>query len=211
MITLYRKFVRNCNRLRCKADAIYSLPANHQDWRFRFASVNLISELWQAWCRLCRGVILFSCAGSVRRNGTVLLPRPTDNRWQRIAYEVNEYGHGRIPTRTRICRYLSEEPTWGDTNLLVRSIPHLGISNSAQLITAFGISAQSPSHLQIVRNACYHLNIETMNRVRSLLPFYVGTVRQHPSELIWCLDGNTRCDAFYCWLEELGVIAELAT
>jgi hypothetical protein len=95
--------------------------------------------------------------------------------------------------------------------MLLRTIPNLGITNSTRLITAFGISAQSPLHLQIVRNACNHLNSETMQKVRAIQPYYVGTVSQHPCELMWCLESKTRADAFYFWIDELITIVDIAT
>lgn len=211
LISVYRNFLLNTLRLRYKADKIYSIPVSHEDWRFRYASMALISETWQTWCRFCHDVIMESCIGTQLRDGTLVPPRAANNSPQRVAYEVSEYARSRIPHPTRQFRYLSQDPTWGDVNVLLRALPRMGVLNSAQLITAFGISTQAPTHLQIVRNACYHLNIETIKKVRSIQPFYMGTVKHHPCELIWCLESNSRSDAVYFWLDEMETIAELAT
>jgi hypothetical protein len=141
----------------------------------------------------------------------VVPPRTVDNSWQRVAYEISEYAYKRTPQPNFRYIHLSQEPTWGDVNLLLRALPRLGVFNSAQLITAFGISTQAPTHLQIVRNACYHRNSETIQRVKSIQPYYVGAVNHHPYELIWCLESNSRSDAVYYWLDEMETIAELAT
>ncbi len=50
-----------------------------------------------------------------------------------------------------------------------------------------------------------------MNRVRSLLPFYLGAIQQHPSELIWCLIPGTHSEAILYWIDELEIIADLST
>ena len=84
-------------------------------------------------------------------------------------------------------------------------------SNSSALLTAFGISLQAAKHLQIVRNACVHLNNESMDSVKRLQPFYIGSVNIHPVELIWCLDSVSRNDAIFLWYDELETIASLAT
>jgi hypothetical protein len=211
LISVYRKFLLNTFRLRYKADAIYSIPVNHEDWRFHYASMSLISETWQAWCRFCCEVIQESCRGTQLRNGTLVPRRTADNSRERIAYEILEYARSQTPRPAKRFTYLSQEPTWGDVNLLLRALPRLGVSNSPQLITAFGISTQAPAHLQIVRNACFHMNRETIKKVRSIQPFYVGTVNHHPCELIWCLESNSRSDAVYFWLDEMETIAALAT
>lgn len=210
MINHYRAFIQSIYRLRRKTDAIYSVPGSHQDWRFHYASVNLVSELWQTWSRFCRQLIILSCNGACLRNGGTVAPRTGDNTWQRIAYEVAEYGRGHSPQVGKKIYYRYQEPTWGDVNVLLKAIPHLRLSNSTMLLTALGVSLQAPKHLQVVRNACHHLNNETMNKVRSLQPFYMGPVKHHPIEIIWCLDPASRNHAILVWYDELETIASLA-
>ena len=207
----YRRFLNNTHRIRSKAETASNIPSTHDDWRFKYASVAILSEMWQSWCRFCYSIVLASCRGTNNRDGTIVPPRAAENSRGRVAYEVYEYARGRIPRKNNRFRYLSQEPTWGDVNMLLRALPDLGLSNSAKLITAFGISTQSPSHLQIVRNACYHLNSETIGQVRSIQPFYIGRVNRHPYELMWCLESVTRSDAVYFWIDELEIIAALAT
>lgn len=211
LVSVYRNFLLNMFRLRGKAETIYNIPVSHEDWRFRYASMSLISETWQAWCRFCHDVVLESCRGTQLRDGTSVPPRRADNSRLRVAYEISEYARNNTPHPHRRFTYLSQEPTWGDVNILLRALPRLGISNRVQLITAFGISTQAPTHLQIVRNACYHMNSETIHRVRSIQPFYIGTVSHHPCELIWCLESNSRADAIYFWFDEMETISNLAT
>jgi hypothetical protein len=211
MISLYRQFLTSMHRLKCRADAIYGMPGSHQDWRFRYASITILSEVWQTWCRFCAQLIVSFCCGTQLRDGTIVSSRPGNNSRQRIAFEISELSRGRIPHRTNVARFTYQEPTWGDVNLLLRVLPSLGISHYSRLITALGISVQSPSHLQIVRNACNHLNSETMQRVKAIQPYYIGSVNQHPCELMWCLESSSRSDAIYFWLDELQTIAELAT
>ncbi len=193
VISVYKRFLSSTYRLRLKADAIYSIPVNHADWRFSYASVTLISELWQAWGRFCFDIIMESCRGTRLRDGTVVSQRIANNTRQRIAYEVAEYNRNRTPHLTRRFSYLSQEPTWGDVNMLLKVLPGLGVSNRNRLTMAFGISTQAPKHLQIVRNACFHMNNETMKKVKNIQPFYIGTLKKHPSELRAGLAKLGRC------------------
>lgn len=141
----------------------------------------------------------------------IVSARSGNNSRQRIAYEVLTLSRNQTPHPTNVARFTYQEPTWGDVNMLLRTLPNMRISHSIRLITALGISVQSPLHLQIVRNACNHLNNETMQQVRSIQPYYIGTVHQHPIELMWCLESSTKSDAIYFWLDELHTIVELAT
>ena len=47
MTKLYRDFIHSTSRLYNKAEIIATSPINHRDWRFRYASITLISEMWQ--------------------------------------------------------------------------------------------------------------------------------------------------------------------
>jgi hypothetical protein len=211
MHKVYKNFIKSTYRLRKKAESINVIPPNHQDWRFGYVSTTLISEIWQAWCKFCYNVIEKSCSGTTLRNGIIVPRRALDNSWGRIAYEVKEYGLSRVPRPAGKILYKYQEPTWGDVDKLLRAIPNMHLANSAKLISALGIAAIAPSHLQITRNACYHLNPETMQKVRSIQPHYRGVVRQYPYELLWCKENNTNADAVYFWIDELETIAALST
>jgi hypothetical protein len=211
IVFLYRQFLANTNRLKCKMNAIYAIPRNHQDWRFQYASVALLSELWQVWCRFCCQLMVSICMGTQLRDGTIVSGRPGNNNRNRVAYEVLTLSRGGTPASTKVCSYIYQEPTWGDVNMLLRALPLMNISHSSHFITAFGISVQSPSHLQIVRNACNHLDNENMKKVRAIQPYYIGSANKHPYELMWCIESSSQSEAIYFWLDELLTIADLAT
>jgi hypothetical protein len=106
---------------------------------------------------------------------------------------------------------MRQQPTWGDVNVLVSAIPRLGIHNDSTLLSAFGSSLYGPIHLQKVRNACAHINSETMNDLRSLAAYYVSRQLNHPTEVMWWSEPITRTDAIYIWMEDLESIADYAT
>jgi hypothetical protein len=105
---------------------------------------------------------------------------------------------------------MRQQPTWGDVNVLVSAIPRLGIHNDSTLLSAFGSSLYGPIHLQKVRNACAHINSETMNDLRSLAAYYVSRQLNHPTEVMWWSEPITRTDAIYIWMEDLESIADYA-
>lgn len=98
--------------------------------------------------------------------------RPGDNTWQRIAYEAKQSVLGNRIHPTRTITYHRQEPTWGDQASLITIVNTLQPNNANTLITAFGLPLQGGKHLQIVRNACFHKNEETLSSVKSISIYY---------------------------------------
>ena len=78
-------------------------------------------------------------------------------------------------------------------------------------MTSFGLSLNAPNHLQTVRNACFHINSETMSDVSRLVTFYIGRGLSHPTDIMWWLEPSSRADAIFFWLEEFGIMADEVT
>jgi hypothetical protein len=159
----------------------------------------------------CRSVIFKSCNGTKTRIGNYVPPRSRLNSWQRISYEARQAARGQTCRSSGTINFLRNEPTWGDQSVLLSAIPALSPHNQQNLMTGFGLSLNAPKHLQIVRNACFHINNETMSEVRQLMVFYIGTNLSHPVDIMWWLEPSSQSDAFFVWLEELEIIANQVT
>ncbi len=211
MTLLHQWFSNEMSGLRNLIVQIIDVPESHRDWRFKYASVSLISELWQVWCDFCREIIILSCNGTYNRDGSPVTGRSGDNTLQRIAYEFKEYAQNRIPKPSKVTTFSWQQPTWGDIDKFLIVIRSLGIANVVTLTDAFGSSLQAPRHLQIVRNACQHLNTDNFNKVKGLLPFYLASPINHPFELIWLSYPTSQSAAIFDWIDELEWIADFAT
>jgi len=211
MISTHRRFFKKNLRLRERAEYIYAWPSSNPEWEFKYLSFSLLSDIWQNWCTFCREVILKSCVGANSRSGTIIYPRSRINSWQRIAYETKQASKGRTIDATSTVTFRRHEPTWGDINLLLTAIPRLSISNANNLLTGFGLSLYAPRHIQIIRNACVHTDSESMQEVRNLMIYYIGTGLKNPIDLMWWLESVTKTDAIFFWLEELEIIADYVT
>jgi len=128
-----------------------------------------------------------------------------------VAYEAKRYAKGKSITPTGRINYRRHEPTWGDVSFLLNAIPGLNTSNMTELMLGFGVSLAGPEHLQIVRNACAHIDKESMADVRSISSYYVGKSLKHPVEIIWWLAPSNKTDAIFTWLDDLEIIANLVT
>lgn len=202
--------MRSLSIARIRADEVYGWPNSSPPWQAQYFSTSLLSAIWHSWCHFCRELVLLSCSGTTSRGGVVIPPRNGLNDWQRVAYEVNQLRRGRAVSLNGSVRVMREEPTWGDVDVLIRAVPGLGLANQSSLMSGFGL-ATAAKHIQLVRNACAHLNSETMSDVRSILPFYSGGRISHPSDVMWMLNSAGTTDVVFIWLEELEVVADILT
>lgn len=207
----YRDLLKKHANLRKRAESIYTWPAIQPDWEFKYLSTSLLSDVWQNWCLFCRTIIMKSCMGTQTRAGINIPPRRGLNSWQRISYEANQALRGHTVHPSRTINFMRHEPTWGDQSALLRIISALTPQNQGDLLTGFGLSLYAPRHLQIVRNACFHINSETMSEVRRLVAFYIGTGLSHPTDIMWWLEPSSRANAIFSWLEELEIMADQVT
>ncbi|MBV1929104.1 MAG: hypothetical protein KUG81_06285 [Gammaproteobacteria bacterium] len=116
-----------------------------------------------------------------------MVPRSTNNDRKRVAYEAKQASRGQSAKPGKVIQYLRQEPTWGNPDVLLTAIPVLSPANSDDLMSGFGLPVYAPKHIQTVRNACAHLNAETMADVRSLLVFYRGSGLSHPLDILLSL------------------------
>lgn len=211
MILVYKRYLKRSVSFGQRAEIILSGMPNNTQWRNYYLSHALVSDVWQNWCLFCREVVICSCAGSITRTGHQIPPRPSVNRWKRIAYEANQARKGK-PLRPG-CEISSmrQEPTWGDQSILLSAIPVLAPANSSTLLSGFGLPVYAPKHIQVVRNSSAHTNSETISGVRQILPLYTGTNFSHPLDILWWDEGNTRTPAIFFWLSELEMVATQVT
>lgn len=211
MISVYKKYLKRNFVLRERAECIYEWPNDASPWEFQYLSYTLLSDIWQNWCEFCREIIMLSCSGTTTRSGARVNARINDNSWQRVAYEAKQAIKGRAVQPGRLIQFRRHEPTWGDQRVLLTIIPVLAPTNTSDLLSCFGLPTYAPKHIQTIRNACAHINSETISEVRSLLPLYRGRNFSHPLDLLWWIEPNNNSDALFFWLEELESIASLTT
>lgn len=211
MKSIHRDLLKKHTHFRKRAEAIYLWPTKHPDWEFKYLSTCLLSDIWQNWCSFCRSIIMKSCMGATTRSGLTIPPRTGVNSGQRISYETKQAIHGKAIQPTRTINFMRHEPTWGNQSALLKAIPILAPNNAGALMTGFGLSLYAPEHLQTVRNACFHINAESMSKVKRLVPFYVGKGLAHPTDLMWWLEPTSKADAIFFWLEEFEIMADQVT
>ena len=150
----------------------------------------LVSNAWQLTCHFNRTHIILSSQGAILCDGSIIAPRshPIGNQESRIIYEAKQYSKvGGRPKNTITKNVLHySEPTWADPNVYTRVVSGVKPNNEAIVTGSVSSYYNSFSHLQTIRNACAHLNINNLNDVRALSPLYVASYISHPTgSLLW--------------------------
>ena len=216
-MTLIRSYTRITSRLSRRHEQATSILEDYENdlfspWEFRFLSEALLSNLWIDWNVFVKQVLVLSCNGSITRNGLVVPARvASDNSENRITYEVKQHNNGaRInPTNTFSGPI---EPTWAHPDRIISYITGLAPSNTPALQIAFGSAGLfGPKRIHLVRNACAHKSKLNRKDVMALRNLYLTNHFLDPIDIIWGSNPSTYSIAIFEWIEDLGVIADLAT
>lgn len=176
-----------------------------------FVLEGLISMTWQAWGRFCRDLALKSCQGCATSTGIVVAKRAGATGDNRLAYEALCAVRHQTPNATRTLTYRREEPTWGDPQRFLDIVIGLAPGNASTIVASYGRPLSGPKHIQLVRNASAHLNLETFADVRSLTSFYQGSKLRHPTDIASWIRISDRMLAFHSWTDDMREIATDAT
>lgn len=207
----YRHFVRKVSGCTARARQVQVEINDHERWRTRLLTEALISDIWQCWGHFCRWLVLNSCRGTISRKGAAIAARPDENTWQVIGHVAREALRGKKQSANGSISSYRQEPSWGDKDKLIDIVQALGPSNQQTIVTAMGLPLFGPTHLQKVRNACFHKHAENMREVRSLLIHYAAGTINSPADLAWEIVIGRPTLAIYSWIDDMIVIAEYAT
>jgi len=210
----YARIVSRLSRRHSQATSIFADHANGilSPWEFRFLSEALLSNLWIDWNVFVKQVLLLSCNGSITRSGLAVPARAViDNSEGRITYEVMRYSKGEHVNPTNIFSG-SVEPTWAHPDRIIACITGLNPSNITALQMAFGSAGLfGPKRIHLVRNACAHKSRSNRNDVRTLRSLYDSRHFFDPIDIIWGSNISTNSIAIFEWIDDLEIIADLAT
>lgn len=181
-------------------------------WEVRFLSEALLYNLWVDWNVFVKQVLVLSCNGTITRSGVIVRARAApDNSESRIAYELKQYGNGSSVHATKTFSG-SVEPTWAHPDRIIACINGLAPSNASTLQMAFGTGGLvGPKRIHLVRNACAHKSRTNRIDVRALRSLYVTRHFLDPIDIIWGSNFSSNSIAIFEWIEDLEVIADLAT
>jgi hypothetical protein len=106
---------------------------------------------------------------------------------------------------------LRHEPTWGDTSKLVDVVHKLNPANASNLVAFFAGGLSGPRHCQLTRNACAHVNRETLQEVLAMAVDYEAFSIRHPIQALHWRIPRDGTPAFLAWIEDMRDIARGVT
>jgi hypothetical protein len=185
----------------------YSGETRRRHWH---SLEGLLSVTWQTWCGFCRSVTLKSCLGTTTRGGLQTVPIPDVTDAARLAYITKALGRNEAikPGKSLLPH---NEPTWGDTGLLLGAVQHLRPTNEPSLASGLLTAVRAPGDMRRVRNAAAHVNSGNLLDVERLKVFYSGTFYAHPLDLLSWKTRDTGEYVYSVWLSELLDIADTMT
>tara|TARA_A200000113_G_C8862255_1_gene353667 strand:+ start:1196 stop:1837 length:642 start_codon:yes stop_codon:yes gene_type:complete len=212
MDQLFKDFETALSKIHDYAMEVEALKDGIPVWHFRYLSEGLINQLWQERCRFIRELFIKTCNGCVTRNGTVIRARSgTRNTWKHISYDAFP-AHIKRRHQNNSISYMSQEPTWGDWDKLPDYISQIFSSNGGNLHALHDSTfIRGGKDLQLVRNACYHENTETMSNLGQINIFYSGKSITFPFEMCWKEENSSKVSAIYKWIDDILCAADLST
>lgn len=169
----------------------------------------LISSLWQAWCRFLRSVILTSASGGTTSGGVAITCIYSTLSQPQVLHVAKQLSTGSNIGTFRSLAGAHLEPTWGDIDKAIAITAGMGLSNSAQILSALSLST-SIQDLQICRNATAHVGPSLLSRLKTARVRYVDTKILHPTDACLWIDPGTYGYLWDSWVEEMNLIAENA-
>jgi hypothetical protein len=169
-----------------------------------------INHLWQRWNSFCRQLFMGSCLGALTKGGVTTVARPHWTTEPRVAYEALCAKAKKNPQPGQSLSHKRLEPTWGDVDVMTKIASQMQMTNSANIVSAFGLGVTGPKHLQIVRNSIAHKNDETFTNVKSIISNYKGVRLWQPSDIAAWNHAIDKDISIICWAEDLKAIADIA-
>lgn len=169
----------------------------------------LVSALWQCWGQFVRAILIESARGAFRDNGDLTVSPYQANSEAEIAFVCMKLAHRKSVGLVRAISSPHVEPTWGDVDKAILIASGIGITNSAEVLSALSIPS-SLKDLQLCRNAAAHLGRSTFSELRAARVRYADTWLMHPTDAVVWVDNTTYGYLWDTWVDQIRLAADYA-
>ncbi len=189
------------------------LKSLHFDIKTTFIfSSGILNCLWQTWGQLWRTLWLAHILGGENLQRNSVSPHMANRSEEEgIWYLLFLLGKRNNPHGTITGSH--QEPTWGDRDIIEKIAFEMKCRNISNIgdrvLSAFSALGDTPRHFQIVRNAAIHLNKQGYQNVKGIIPHYVITTVDYPTDILFCNELRTGKIVYQYWLEDLITVIEL--
>ncbi len=174
-----RTIQRSCRQL---ASISSSTSAFAREERMTYAVINLLNS-WSNFQRTYFICCLLGAKsanqGSVTSNQTGLVVTTNDA----IGKAIGHFYPTKTPRNSGLWD-TRDEPTWHDSNTLLRLATVYTFSNESHIQTAFTLGFTAHKNLVVFRNYYAHKNRGTQSKAQAIAAQYLLQQRQHPTAIL---------------------------
>lgn len=210
MYSVQNKYSRFCKLTGKYNNIITNINNNHllEKYERHIYLSGVINSLWQAWNDFWRTFWLANLFGGydIRRNLIAPIPsilKSKSSESEALFYLLYVLGKRRNAIGSISGSY--QEATWGDRTQIEKLTLNLkGPGDS--ILSAMAIYGNAIYHLQLVRNASIHLDMDNFKRAKSeLMPYYIYPAIKYPTDFLFSTNLSNGEIAYKDWVNNLKV------
>ena len=183
----------------------YNFTETNQLKKFIVAT-GLLNHVWQSWNQFWRAYwIAHIIGGQDLQNNKILPSHPHLSEPEALYYLLTLVGKKKRGS-TGFVHSSHEESTWGNIKTIQDlassiSLPSNNVSNALSAASLFGTTIE---HFQAVRNAQIHVSTSNMNKLTSVVSYYViASKPKYPYDIIEARELSSGKVAIKVWIDDM--------
>lgn len=184
--------------------AHYNFTDSNQARKFIVAT-GLLNHIWQNWNQFWRAYWLAHIIGGKDLKNNKIIPLSSHLTEPQALYYLLTLINRKPKGSTGVIKASYQEATWGDIKIiqdlaLKLSSPKNSVNNVLNAVSLFSLTI---NHIQIIRNAQIHISKSNMNKLASVVPYYVISKPKYPHDIIEAKELSSGKTAINAWVENM--------
>lgn len=169
-------------------------------------ATGLLNHVWQSWNQFWRAYwIAHVIGGQDLQNNKIVPLHPNLSEPEALYYLLTLVGNKKKGS-TGVVLFSYEEKTWGDLKIIQDLAVHLSSSsnNVNKVLDAASLFGMTIEHFQTIRNSQIHISTSSMNKLKSIVPYYVVASKlKYPHDIIEARELSSGKIAIRAWIENM--------
>ncbi|WP_009630548.1 hypothetical protein [Synechocystis sp. PCC 7509] len=184
--------------------AHYNFADSNQARKFIVAT-GLLNHIWQNWNQFWRAYWLAHMIGGRDLKNNQIIPLFSNLSEPQALYHLLTLIGKKTRGSTGSVMASYQEATWGDIKIiqdlaLALSSTRNSVSNVLNAASLFSLTIE---HIQIIRNAQIHISKSNMNKLTSVVPYYLISKPKYPYDIIEAKELSSGKTAINAWVENM--------
>jgi len=184
-------------------------PAETDQLKKFIVATGLLNHIWQSWNQFWRAYwIAYIIGGQDLQNRKIVPLCSNLSEPEALYYLLTLIGKKKKDSMGSIRSSHEESVTWGNLKTIqdlaaqIQSLsPTSNVSNALNAASLFGMTIE---HFQTIRNSQIHISTSNMNKLRSVVPYYlISSKPKYPHEIIEARELSSGKIAIRAWVENM--------